>query len=139
MEKNNGITEDVTDETVTEAPLDGVDGDKPKKKKKKKDKNKDREAHEDSTLEDSQLNDSVNPELTDVNSNGHVEKKKKKKKKDKSQEIGGDESTPLTELPGSDSSGYLSDKGNRKRKESDELNDINDALEKPISKKKRNK
>ncbi|XP_012686887.2 DNA-directed RNA polymerase I subunit RPA43 isoform X2 [Clupea harengus] len=127
------------DNTATEAALDGVDGVQPeKKKKKKKDKSKDKEALEDSVVKDSQLNGSGNTELTrtdsDVNSNGHVEKKKKKKKKDK------ETSSQATEgVPASDSSGYLSDKGSKKRKESDEANDASlpDNLEKPKAKKKK--
>lgn len=140
MKQTDGVADSTTaalmtpvDNTTTEAALDGIDGVK-HKKKKKKDKSKDIEANEDS-MEDSLLNNSVNAELTDVN--GHAEKKKKKKK-DKSQEMGGDDTVPLAEFPGSDSSGYLSDKGKRKRKES-ELSNINDTLENPVSKKKKNK
>ncbi|KAL2080646.1 hypothetical protein ACEWY4_024439 [Coilia grayii] len=129
-----------SDNTTLETTQE-VDGIQPKKKKKKKDKSKDKEALDDSVVEDSQI--SVNVELSgthgDLNSNGHVEKKKKKKKKDKHQEMEEVEAVTPTDLPGSDSSGYLSDKSNRKRKGSDETNGtgFRSDSEKPVAKKKK--
>lgn len=78
----------------------------------------------------------------DLNSNGHVEKKKKKKKKkDAEREMEGAEPVTPTELPGSDSSGYLSDKSSKKRKASGDTNGtggLGDS-ETPVAKKKKNK
>ncbi|XP_062385222.1 DNA-directed RNA polymerase I subunit RPA43 [Sardina pilchardus] len=148
LKQAEAATDDATAELTTPADYTGTDaasdGVQTQKKKKKKDKSKDKEAQQDSIVEGNQLDSSVDAELADLNSNGHVEeeekkKKKKKKKKDKSREMEVDEAVPVTELPGSDSSGYLSDKSNRKRKESDDANDINGALEKPVAKKKKNK
>uniref|UniRef100_A0A4W4EFV1 DNA-directed RNA polymerase subunit n=1 Tax=Electrophorus electricus TaxID=8005 RepID=A0A4W4EFV1_ELEEL len=93
---------------------------KPKKKKKKKDKW--------TSVEDESRERAGSEVTLDVNGNT---KKKKKKKKDKWQESS-EELPPPADLPGSDSSGYVSDKSSRKRKVQDDSNE-------PVAKKKKNK
>ncbi|XP_042166177.1 DNA-directed RNA polymerase I subunit RPA43 [Oncorhynchus tshawytscha] len=80
----------------------------------------------------------------DSSTNGHSETRKKKKRKEKRQneedeekEVGGE--GPV-EVQGSDSSGYLSDKPNRKRKQGDDITScLHGDPETPKTKKKKNK
>ncbi|XP_016369800.1 DNA-directed RNA polymerase I subunit RPA43 [Sinocyclocheilus rhinocerous] len=98
--------------TEPESTEDTIDSPKPKKKKKKKDK-REKESLNDSSLEQTSENQQTAADTTEIDSsaNGH-HKEKKKKKKDKRQEA--DEISP-SELPTSDSSGYVSDKTSRTR------------------------
>ncbi|KAK7124253.1 hypothetical protein R3I94_018575 [Phoxinus phoxinus] len=82
----------------------------PKPKKKKKKDKREKEPVNDSSLQQTSQT-TVDTMEVDSNSNGH-HREKKKKKKDKRQES--DEVSP-SELPASDSSGYLSDRTSRKR------------------------
>ncbi|XP_063040915.1 DNA-directed RNA polymerase I subunit RPA43 [Engraulis encrasicolus] len=130
---------EASDNPAVDGASEGVDDDsQPKKKKKKKSKQVKEE------LEESLVSADMEPSRTDgdLNSNGHVEKKKKKKKKkDAEREMEGAEPVTPTELPGSDSSGYLSDKSSKKRKASGDTNGtggLGDS-ETPVAKKKKNK
>lgn len=97
------------DPVTTEDPSETSDASKPKKKKKKKDKERDQQT--DVTYD-------VNRNRTEVDSDptSHPKEKKKKKKKDRKQESDAELPSPGADLPGSDSSGYISDKSSRKRK-----------------------
>ncbi|KAK9958130.1 hypothetical protein ABG768_012304 [Culter alburnus] len=127
--------------TEPEATEDTTDSPKPKKKKKK-DKREKQSAADESVNGSSLQQPSENNETTvdtmevDSNSNRH-HKEKKKKKKDKRQES--DEILP-SELPVSDSSGYISDKTSRKRaaESEDRLQDDSEIMS-PAKKKKKNK
>ncbi|XP_053190390.1 DNA-directed RNA polymerase I subunit RPA43 [Scomber japonicus] len=122
--------------------------DTPKKKKnKKKDKVKEEEREEEVAVTPScQPDGNTTLELngtTDKDANGNEagEKKKKKKKKEKQlkEEAEEVELSPL-EIHGSDSSGYHSDKANKKRKHetgSDVTSGFSEESEPPKSKKKR--
>ncbi|XP_062871126.1 DNA-directed RNA polymerase I subunit RPA43 [Trichomycterus rosablanca] len=114
----NGATEPATepDLNAAEETLDNTGISKQKKKKKKKDK-MDREITED-----------VNNNQTDnvfTNNGNEMEidtistKEKKKKKKDKTRKIDEELPCPTTDLPNSDSSGYISDKSSKKRQAQD--------------------
>ncbi|KAK1785515.1 hypothetical protein P4O66_018874 [Electrophorus voltai] len=117
---------------------------KPKKKKKKKDKwtsvedeSRERAGSEvtldvnGNTAEEVDGNGTETHSSPDSQLKEEKKKKKKKKKKDKWQESS-EELPPPADLPGSDSSGYVSDKSSRKRKVQDDSNE-------PVAKKKKNK
>lgn len=101
---------------------DTTDSPKPKKRKKK-DKCEKQTTSEDS-VDDGSLSQTCEPDVdgaaVDSNSN-RVHKKKKNKRKDSH------------EVPGSDSSGYLSDKTSRKRP----ADEVENGSETPVSKKKK--
>ncbi|XP_036423447.1 DNA-directed RNA polymerase I subunit RPA43 [Colossoma macropomum] len=131
------------DSATAEEATESTSPSKPKKKKKKREKEMDTEA-----VEDINSNQAAEAESHDVNSNGmevdpdssiHTEekKKKKKKKKDKRQEANEELPSP-TELPNSDSSGYVSDKSSRKRKAQDDEG-LCDHSDTPVVKKKKSK
>lgn len=118
-----------------------------KKKKKKKDKIKEEEAEEEVTrslsgqLDGSSKTVEVNGTMDDAHGNEPGEKKKKKKKKDKhlkeEEEV---VNISATEVHGSDSSGYLSDKPSKKRKRESTIDVtpcFSDGSELTKSKKKR--
>lgn len=141
-EQRESTVESATEPEATEnATEDTTDSPKPKKKKKK-DKREKESAADESVNGNSLQQPSENNETTvdtmevDSNSNRH-HKEKKKKKKDKQQES--DEILP-SELPVSDSSGYISDKTSRKRaaESGDRLQDDSEIMS-PAKKKKRNK
>ncbi|XP_066531081.1 DNA-directed RNA polymerase I subunit RPA43 isoform X2 [Hoplias malabaricus] len=118
------------DATTTEELTEGSGASKPKKKKKKRDKEVDREE-----VEDLNGNRAVKEESIAVEIDSNNSKEKKKKKKDKTQEA--IEELPLsTDLLNSDSSGYISDKINRKRKAKDSEG-LQDNSDTPVSKKKK--
>ncbi|KAF7661729.1 hypothetical protein LDENG_00253160 [Lucifuga dentata] len=107
-----------------------------KKKKKKKDKHTQEQAEEEVTG-----NTTAEMNGTDeADSNEIIEKKKKKKKKEKRLKEEAEVELSSMEVHGSDSSGYLSDKPNKKRKHETSSNitsDVNSNHEPPKSKKKR--
>lgn len=133
-------TEPDTEHTV-EAAVDT-----PKKKKKKKDKVKEEDLEEEITPANQPGSDTapeLNGTMSEANGNEAGEKKKKKKKKKdkhlKEEEEEDLEVSPM-ELPGSDSSGYHSDKPSKKRKHetgADVESSFNENPEPPKSKKKR--
>ncbi|MCI4391883.1 hypothetical protein PGIGA_G00139600 [Pangasianodon gigas] len=146
-------TETEQDETVevatepnsvtTDDPSESSDASKPKKKKKKKDKERDKQAVEEvnSNQTDEALTHDVNGNRMEVDSDpsSRPKEKKKKKKKDKKQESDAELPSPSADLPGSDSSGYISDKSSKKRKaqEDELLQEDSDIL--PAKKKKKMK
>ncbi|XP_077446960.1 DNA-directed RNA polymerase I subunit RPA43 [Stigmatopora argus] len=136
---------------VIETHMNGIEIGSSKKKKKKKDKTK--EESEDDVIGDDKKEEQVQLPVIEIHTNG-IEigsSKKKKKKKDKTKEesednVNGDEEKeeqvelPVTETHTSDSSGYLSDKPNKKRKRENEheLAASSDVeVTKPKKKKKR--
>ncbi|KAI5621866.1 DNA-directed RNA polymerase I subunit RPA43 isoform X1 [Silurus asotus] len=90
---------------------------KPRKKKKKKDKEKDNQALEEVETDEAGGCE-VNGNGTEVDSDPSSCLKEKKKKKRKKEKKESDTELPSlrVDLPGSDSSGYLSDKSSKKRK-----------------------
>lgn len=130
-----------TQEPMEESPIDTPK----KKKKKKKDKVKEAETDTEVTNESScQLDGNTTQELNgtmdEANGNEAGEKKKKKKKKKDKHPKEEEEEVEVspTDIHGSDSSGYLSDKPNKKRKhETDVTSGVSDDTETPKSKKKR--
>ncbi|XP_059205122.1 DNA-directed RNA polymerase I subunit RPA43 [Centropristis striata] len=115
-----------------------------KKKKKKKDKIKEEEREEEvtDTPASCQLdgNTELNGTVIEENGNESGEKKKKKKKKDKHRKEEEEEEEEVvlasTEIHGSDSSGYHSDKPGKKRRH-ETCTDVSEDPEPPKSKKKR--
>ncbi|XP_042291420.1 DNA-directed RNA polymerase I subunit RPA43 [Thunnus maccoyii] len=131
----------------TPEPTEESPDDTPKKKKKKKkDKVKEEEGEEAVTVAsysqpESNTTLELNGTTDDANGNEAGEKKKKKKKKEKrlKEEAEEVELSPM-EIHGSDSSGYHSDKPNKKRKHetgSDITSGFSEESEPPKSKKKR--
>uniref|UniRef100_A0A3Q0T295 DNA-directed RNA polymerase subunit n=1 Tax=Amphilophus citrinellus TaxID=61819 RepID=A0A3Q0T295_AMPCI len=110
-----------TDEQEPEDPEATQDAseDTPKKKKKKK-KVKEQEAEEIPSIPACQQDSGVMPEpngtTDEADGNEASEKKKKKKKKEKHAKEEEEMELSRVELHGSDSSGYMSDKPNKKRK-----------------------
>lgn len=106
------------DSVTTEDPPESSEASKPKKKKKKKDKDRDKQAVEEanSIQADEALTHDVNGNRMEVDSDSSSCPKEKKKKKGKKQESDTELPTPGADLPGSDSSGYVSDKSSKKRK-----------------------
>ncbi|XP_073319601.1 DNA-directed RNA polymerase I subunit RPA43 [Pagrus major] len=129
-------------EPTEESPVDTPK----KKKKKKKDKVKEVETDTEVTNEsscqlDGNTTEELNGTMDEANGNEAGEKKKKKKKKKdkdpKEEEEGEVEVSPM-DVHGSDSSGYLSDKPNKKRKhEPGVTSGVSEDAETPKSKKKR--
>uniref|UniRef100_A0A8D3CX41 DNA-directed RNA polymerase subunit n=1 Tax=Scophthalmus maximus TaxID=52904 RepID=A0A8D3CX41_SCOMX len=101
-------------ETMEESP----DETPRKKKKKKKDKEETKEDVTPSCKQERITTQELNGATDEANGNGEGEKKKKKKKKEKclKEEEEELELSPL-DVQGSDSSGYVSDKPSKKRKE----------------------
>ncbi|XP_053469378.1 DNA-directed RNA polymerase I subunit RPA43 [Ictalurus furcatus] len=108
------------DSVTTEDPSESSDASKLKKKKKKKDKERDKQA-----VKEVNNNDTDEAVTHHVNGNRMEDdsdpsscprEKKKKKKKDKKQESDAALPSPSADLPGSESSGYISDKSSKKRK-----------------------
>lgn len=137
-------TEAEQDETVnvaTEPDLvtteDLSESSEPLKAKKKK-KQKDKEAVEDvnNNQSDVATTQDVNRNRMEVDSDpsSRPKEKKKKKKKDKKLESDAEQQSPSVDLPGSDSSGYISDKSSKKRKAQELLYGHSDIL--PAKKKK---
>lgn len=127
-------------ETPEETPEDAPK----KKKKKKKDKVKEEEGDAQETPSDPQdgiCTPELNGTMEEANGNEAGEKKKKKKKKEKRVKEEEDEVELCpTEVHGSDSSGYMSDKPSKKRKRetgSDVTSSVSEAAQTPKSKKKR--
>ncbi|XP_026785175.3 DNA-directed RNA polymerase I subunit RPA43 [Pangasianodon hypophthalmus] len=131
------------DSVTTEDPSESSDASKPKKKKKKKDKERDKQAVEEvnSNQTDEAVTHDVNGNRMEVDSDpsSRPKEKTKKKKKDKKQESDAELPSPSADLPGSDSSGYISDKSSKKRKaqEDELLQEDSDIL--PAKKKKKMK
>lgn len=142
-----GSTEAEQDETVnvatepdlvtTEDLSESSEPLKTKKKKKKKDKEAVEEVNNNQT--DVAATHDVNRNRMEVDSDpsSHPKEKKKKKKKDKKLESDAVQQSAGADLPGSDSSGYLSDKSSKKRKaqEHELLHGHSDIL--PAKKKKK--
>lgn len=127
---------------MTEEPPE----DTPKKKKKKKDKVKEEEQDADVTpscQQDSNTTFDLHETTDKANGNEAGEKKKKKKKKEKHvKEEEEDVAVSVTEVHGSDSSGYVSDKPSKKRKRQsacDVTSGFSEDPEPPTSKKKKKK
>lgn len=108
------------DSVPTEDPSESSDASKLKKKKKKKDKERDKQV-----VKEMNNNDTDEAVTHHVNGNRMEDdsdlsscprEKKKKKKKDKKQESDAALPSPSADLPGSESSGYISDKSSKKRK-----------------------
>lgn len=129
------------DSVTTEEPFESSDTSKPKKKKKKKDKKRDTQPVEEvnSNQTDEAVTRSVNGNGMEVDSDPSSRPKEKKKKKEKKQESHGELPSPSAELPGSDSSGYISDKSSKKRKaqEAELLQEDSDILSAKKKKKKK--
>ncbi|TSO47164.1 DNA-directed RNA polymerase I subunit RPA43 [Bagarius yarrelli] len=123
------------DQVTTEHPSDSADAPKPKKKKNR---DKDKQAAEEPTNQqtDKHVTHDINANEMEVDSDSISRKeKKKKKKKEKKQEAIAELPSPSADLPGSDSSGYISDKSSRKRKAQELLQENSDIL--PAKKKKK--
>ncbi|MCJ8746120.1 hypothetical protein PDJAM_G00138210 [Pangasius djambal] len=110
------------DSVTTEDPSESSDASKPKKKKKKKDKERDKQAVEEvnSNQTAEALTHDINGNRMEVDSDPSS-RPKKKKKKDKKQESDAELPSPSADLPGSDSSGYISDKRSKKRKAQEDM------------------
>ncbi|XP_030596999.1 DNA-directed RNA polymerase I subunit RPA43-like [Archocentrus centrarchus] len=135
-----------TDEQEPEDPEATQDAseDTPKKKKKKK-KVKEQEAEEIPSIPACQQDSGVMPEpngtTDEANGNEAGEKKKKKKKKEKHAKEEEEMELSRMELHGSDSSGYMSDKPNKKRKR-ESGSDVTSAFSEdpnPVKSKKKRK
>lgn len=103
------------DSITTEEPFESLDTSKPKKKK---DKERDTRPVEEvsSNQTDKAVTQSVNGMEVASDPSNCPKEEKKKRKKDKKQESEGKMPSSNTDLPGSDSSGYISDKSSKKRK-----------------------
>ncbi|XP_061598644.1 DNA-directed RNA polymerase I subunit RPA43 [Cololabis saira] len=140
-------SESIVPAELSEPTRESPDDTPKKKKKKKKDKTKEQEGENEMTrTTPTQLDISAAPELNGTVDEGNAgesgEKKKKKKKKEKhlneeEQQQEEEMEVSRSEVHGSDSSGYLSDKPSKKRKRESRNGSVSEATPKKSKKKRK--